>query len=283
MKTDNKYRNTSRQEADELKLQELLKQPEAPEIKETGFVEPETTNTEPVLTPEEETWKKRYGDLRSFSQKELDAKEKELKDLKQKIAEDARKQYAPPKTREEVQDWATQFPEVYGMVRTVAYEEVQEELNNLKQMVAELKGNISEKDQKMAQREAYNQLLKLHPDWTEIKAQASFKEWLAKQSKLIQDALINSWDPEAAAAVIDLYKSKHQTKEAPKTPSVDTRREAATTIRPGNNSINPGSPEVWSESKFASLNRRDKERVMPEVEKAIAEGRFIYDRSGAAR
>jgi len=282
IRTENKYRNTTRQKADEEKLKMLLEAntPKEPEVPASTFVEP-TVAPEPVKNEAEVTWEKRYGDLRRFSQKEIDAREAKIRELERNLAQKQMQEFKPPKGPEEVAAWAEEFPDLYGMLRTVAHEENKEFIKNLQNEVTELRSALEAKETEVTQKEAFNTLLQMHPDFLELRATESFKGWIAKQSKLIQDALFNSWDVDAAAAVIDMYKAKHQT--APEKRETHSNKDAASSVRTPATRAPVQNDTVWSESRLQSMSRVEKERTFPQWDKAIKEGKFEYDLSGPAR
>src|SRR5688572_5565576 len=82
----------------------------------------EETNPEPI-TPEETTWKKRYGDLRSWSTKEINTLKNDLDNIKKQLDASTKNNIKLPKTPEEIKAWAQQYPDVAAIVRTIAIEE----------------------------------------------------------------------------------------------------------------------------------------------------------------
>ena len=61
---------------------------------------------------------------------------------------------------------------------------------------------------KATKEKAEVELLKIHPDFEDIRESDDFHEWADEQPKWVQDALYeNSEDAKSAARAIDLYKS----------------------------------------------------------------------------
>ena len=61
------------------------------------------------------------------------------------------------------------------------------------------------------------ELMRLHPDFGEIRDSDEFHDWAEEQPKWVQDALYdNDNDARAAARAIDLYKAIRHRKKKPK-------------------------------------------------------------------
>lgn len=227
------------------------------------------------LSPEEITYKKRYGDLRSFSAKREN-------ELKEKLAEAEKKlnKKAPalPKTPEEVNEWKDKYPDVYDLIVTIAKQNALEVNSDVDKRLNE----INEREHNYAKQVAYNQLLDAHPDFPEIAPSEEFIAWVEAQPTYIYNALYeNETDARAAIRAIDLYKAD-KNKGKPK--KKDDAREAAQSTPKGAGASNPGTgnePE-FTESRIAKMTWREQEANMEAIEKAMLNPAF-FDLSGAAR
>ena len=153
---------------------------------------------------EEETFKKRYSDLRRFQQQKETEAAKEVAALKAQISQLSQAQNAPlPKTREEFEAWKAKYPDIVGFIEIIAEERV----SAAKQ---ELEGELGTVRDKLAMTErekAYATLLVMVPDLEELVNTAPYQEWLGNQPHFIQEMLANSEDPHQIAYYINIYKS----------------------------------------------------------------------------
>ncbi len=270
MISENKYRNTAREEADEKEL-EALRTPKV----ETQGSDPEDEN----LPPEEKTWKKRHDDGRRYIQQlQKEWAEKETA-LKRQLEEYAQKEFRLPKSDEEIAEWEEKFPDIAKTIDTYAIKRSRE---SEKKIEEKLKA-IEERERTIARAEAYRALLEIHPDFDSIKDTKDFQDWVQKQPRRIIDSLYkNETDVMDAARSIDLYKldsgmvgkrSKGATQEhndlarQVKTPSSDA---------PENNRLK------FTESSVMKMSGEDYDKFKPEIHKAMLDPAF-YDMSGGAR
>ena len=156
--TNRKYTNEERQKQTEEELAQLVEENKA---------KPEEAEVEDDknLSAEEKTFKKRYGDLR----RHLQNKEKELSDqigsLKQQLDNATRKEIKLPKSDQDIEAWAKQYPDVAAIVETIAIKKAKEQSDHLEARVKE----INEMQSDVSREKAETQLLAMHPDFNEIK------------------------------------------------------------------------------------------------------------------
>ena len=225
--------------------------------------------------PEDESFKKRYGDLRRHIQKTTEAKDKELADLKKQLATATKKEMKLPKTDEEIDKWASEYPDVAKIVETIATKKAMEASSGVEEKLR----RVEELELKIEREKAETELARLHPDYDDLRQDHDFHNWVAEQPKWIQSALYeNDTDFLGAAKAIDLYKAetgkkaKKEDKGAAKAVRSSKRSEELTE-----------SKNTWSESRVRKLSGADFERHQEEIEKAIRSGNFDYDLSGGAR
>ena len=104
-----------------------------------------------VTSSEEETFKKRYGDLRRHNQKIIAEKDAQLAEMQKQLATATKKQIKFPKTEQEVAEWATKYPDVAKIIDTIAQKRVTEGLQMstvLIEGLLNLKLNLIEKKPK---------------------------------------------------------------------------------------------------------------------------------------
>ena len=238
--------------------------------------EADTEVEEATLSPEERSFKKRYGDLRRHMQE----KEKEWNEKFEAFEKRMKKEaIAPPKSDEDIEEWAKQYPDVAGIVETIAAKKAQEMFSKADARLKELDQAQSE-----AQRvKAENQIRKSHEDFDDLRASDEFHNWANEQPKWVQDALYeNSDDPASVVRVIDLYKvDKGLTKTAKKAKAKDA---ASTVTRRSKTDVDvDDASDVIRESDVAKMSAKEFEARSDEINKAIRSGKFVYDMSGNAR
>ena len=265
-------------EEEEIKKLEAEQRGESEEENEevTKTEEADTEVEEKALSPEEKSFKKRYGDLRRHMQE----KEKEWNDKFEAFEKRMEKEsIVPPKSDEDIEEWAKQYPDVAGIVETIAAKKAQEMFSKADARLKELDQAQSE-----AQRmKAENQIRKSHEDFDDLRASDEFHNWANEQPKWVQDALYeNSDDPASVVRVIDLYKvDKGLTKTAKKAKAKDA---ASTVTRRSKTEVDvEDANDVIRESDVAKMSDKEFEAKSEEINKAIRSGKFVYDVSGKAR
>ena len=259
--------------------EEELRKLESGESVEEEAIEEEETDTEikeEALSPEERSFKKRYGDLRRhLQQKEKDWEEK-FQSLESRFA---REGIVPPKSDEDIEQWAKQYPDVAGIVETIAAKKAQEMFNKADARLRE----IDEVQYEAQRMKAESEIQKAHSDFIDLRNSDEFHDWADSQPKWVRDALYeNSDDPASVIRVIDLYKSdKGMTKDARK----EKNRAAASVVSKSNKAqVSTDESEGYiRESQVAKMSDREFEKRADEINEAIRSGKFVYDISGSAR
>lgn len=232
------------------------------------------TNEE--VSSEEATYRKRYSDLRSYSQKQLNDKEARIAELEKQI-KDGAASTSFPKTEAEVDAWMQRFPDVAAIVKTIAMKEV----SRAREDVDTRFQKLDKKEKEDAKRTAQQQLHSLHPDFfTEIIESQDFHDWITSKSKIIQDALyVNETDVQAAADVISLYKA--ETKYGQKKRKTNDSAAQDVNVRSGSSLGDGSRGKTYRESDIAKMNAATYEREEADIDAARASGRIIYDLSNA--
>lgn len=239
---------------------------------------PEAPETE-VENSEEDTFKKRYGDLRRYMQQSMEAKDKELESLKSKLENQKEAPPSLPKTEDEIMAWAEKYPEVAKIVDSIAQKRAREASQEVEASMSDLR-----KMKKQLEREkAEHQLKTMHPDFDRIRADSQFHQWVKEQPTYIQDALYkNDNDAVSAARAIDLYKADMGMISEKRT-DAELEREAASAVKRSGKSAPSGAPKgKWTESRVASLKPYEYEKYEDEILEAMQSGKFEYDMSAGA-
>jgi len=282
--------NKNRIEKDEQELKELLAEKEGKGVQEgtedskdasSGKTETKEDVSGEAIGKEEESFKKRYGDLR----KHLASKEKDwtsrIEKLEAQLTKATKNELILPKTEEEIDAWAKEYPDVAGIVETIASKKARESSAEIDKRLTEIE-TLRESAKK---EKAEAELMALHPDFDKIRESDEFHDWAEEQPKWVQDALYeNPDDARSAARVIDLYKADNNIAKVSSTKNSD--KEAASAIRPSRSRSTPQADETASYLKESQVNRmssQEYEKNSDNIMEAIRSGKFVYDISGAAR
>ena len=268
-----KYSNAEKREEEEAELEQMLKEQRGEVEETTEEVEEEPANAE------EKTFKKRYSDLRRHQQKQAEEFKTELAELKRQLADATKKEMKLPKSDEDIETWAKDYPDVAAIVETIAMKKASEQSSALEERIKA----IDEMQMSATKENAEAELMRLHPDFDEIRDSDEFHEWAESQPKWVQDALYeNDNDARSAARAIDLYKADMGIgKKKPK-----SDKDAAKSVSTKNSRSKPQENEESSylkESDVQRMSAAEYEKRSDEVMEAIRSGKFIYDMSGSAR
>jgi len=279
----NHEKKRSRMEAEEEEIRKLEAEQrgeedeeQQPEKEASKEKEADTEVKEETLSAEEKSFKKRYGDLRRHMQD----KEKEWDEKFQAFEKRLEKEsIVPPKSDEDIEEWSKEYPDVAGIVETIAAKKAQEMFSK-----AEARMQEFDKIQTEAERtKAESVIRKSHEDFDDLRASEEFHTWVEEQPKWVQDALYeNSDDPASVVRVIDLYKvDKGLTKSAKKAKAKDA---ASTVTKRTKTQVDvEDANDAIRESEVAKMSDMEFEERSDEINKAIRSGKFVYDVSGKAR
>ena len=257
---------------------------DATEVQAEGSTQQEEANTEvetqeeddSSLSAEEKSFKKRYGDLR----RHMSQKEKEWEDkfsaLESRMTSEG---IRPPKSDEDIEEWASQYPDVAGIVETIAAKKAQEMFSKAETKLKDLEDAKYEAERVKAE----NAIRKSHPDFDELRSSDDFHDWAEKQPKWVREALYeNMDDPASVVRVIDLYKvDNNMTTTAKK----EAKKAAASAVGKGSKTkLDADSTNgTIRESEVAKMSAKEFEDRSDEINQALRSGKFIYDLSGSAR
>ena len=281
--------NKARIEKDEQELKELLAEREGKGIQTEETQESQTTSTAEtkekdgvsteVIGKEEESFKKRYGDVR----RHLATKEKEfnarIQELETQLSKATKNELVLPKSEEEIAEWTKKYPDVAAIVETIADKKARDRSSDLDKRLQEIETLRETATKEKAEAE----LMALHPDFADIREDDAFHDWADEQPKWVQDALYeNSDDAKSVSRVLDLYKQdKGISKDKAKSSS---NLEAAKSIKSTKNvPQDDESKSYLRESQVNKMSTKEYEKNADSIMEAIRSGKFIYDLSGAAR
>ena len=263
---------------DEAELKEMMEQnkPRQQEVQQDDS----DSEAEPEGA-EEKTFKKRYGDLRRHSQKQQADLQKQIDDLKSQLEQSTKKQIKLPKSEDELAEWAKEYPDVAKIVETIAIKKAKEQSSELEERMKKIDNMQYEAQKQKAEAE----LMRLHPDFDQIRDTDDFHNWVEDQPKWVQQALYeNETDALSAARAIDLYKADMGMIKKQRG-NKELERDAAKSVRTsrGSNPDSTGESGSIRESDVEKMSAREYEARQEEIVAAIKSGKFIYDLSGSAR
>jgi|TARA_B110000977_G_scaffold63216_1_gene85940 chromosome segregation ATPase len=266
-----KYSNEDKRKIEEEELEKL--------IAEQGNEVVEEEQEAAPANAEEKSFKKRYGDLRRHMQdKEKDWDDK-FKKLQTQLELSTKQEIKLPKSDEDIDAWASQYPDVAAIVETIAIKKAREQSAGLEDRVKE----IDEMRANASREKAEAELLTAHPDFGEIRDSDEFHNWADEQPKWVQDALYeNDNDSRSAARAIDLYKSDMGIK----TKKSASPKDAARSVNSRNNRSAPDTTDTagsFKESQVNKMSPQQYEKASDAIMESIRTGKFIYDMSGNAR
>ena len=231
-----------------------------------------TPSTERPENAEERVFKKRYGDLKRHYDSTLGKHKDEVRTLRTQL-EQSSKQFIPPKSKDELESWRKEYPDVYEMVETIAMNKAD---SRTKEMETKYQ-NLQVQQEEIAKEKAEVELLKLHPDFNDLRSKDDFHEWAAKQDPVIQDWLYeNTSNASLAARALDLYKMDRGLGKYSKKEEQSAKKEAAKDVSKTKKAEAPDAPtkKVWSNAEISKMNVREYAKYEEEIDKAVREGRI---------
>ena len=270
------YSQEERIKKDEEELERLVKEQKG----ETEVTEEKAEDEETPTTAEERTFKKRYGDLRRHTQEKEKEFQKQLDGLKEQLNKATKNEMKLPKSDEDIEAWATEYPDVAKIVETIAMKKAKEQSLEIEDRLKK----IDEMNDSAKKEKAEVELLKFHPDFNEIRDSDDFHQWADEQPKWVQDALYeNDNDARSAARAIDLYKADTNIGKETK-----TKNDKGAAMEVGKKTTKTkvdvtDSNKKILESSVQKMSAQQYEKQADIIMEAIRSGNFVYDVSGSAR
>ena len=239
-----------------------------------SFAKPKSEEPE-----ESHDYKKRYDDLKRHYDTKVNEFKQEIDGLKSAVQSsdvDMPRGIPMPKTAEELQAFKEQYPEVFEVVQTVSAMQAQSQLSQLQEEI----GVIKEREKDMEKQKAYAELLHLHSDFDEIKADEDFLSWLDDQPESLSDGIYkNNTNARLAARVIDLYKADKGISNKPKQTRSkrDDAAAAVTRQAPKELSTKSNKGRTWKASQIAKMKPHEFEKLESELDLARSEGRIDFN------
>ena len=277
--TPNLYRNKYREDVynDEEEQTEETQVDPTPEVA-TQQESRSSDNSFVEAKQEEHDYKKRYDDLKKHYDAKLNEFKSEreqltgeLETVKKRVYEMPRGAKAP-KTMEELEEFKERYPDVFEVVETVSGIQTESQVAKLREEIA----SVKEREKNLEKEKAFEELLRLHPDFDDLKTDENFLGWLDEQPKQISDGIYkNNTDAKWAGRIISLYKS--ETGVSTKKPTRSRESDAAATVarqQPKEVATKDSTKKVWKGSDIAKMKPWEFEKFEKEIDLARQEGRI---------
>ncbi len=232
-----------------------------------------TPSTERPENAEDRVFKKRYDDLKRHYDSTLGKHKDEVRTLRTQL-EQTSKNFVPPKSKDELETWRKEYPDVYDMVETIAMNKADTRAKEMETKYQNLQGQ----QEQLAQEKAEVELLKLHPDFQDIRQKDEFHEWATKQDPVIQDWLYeNKANAQLAGRAIDLYKMDKGLGKYSNKQEKDIKKEASKAVsktRKAESTEGAKPKKIWSNAEISKMNVNEYAKYEEEIDKAVREGRI---------
>ena len=235
---------------------------------DTSAEEEATPKEERPVNAEEKVFKKRYDDLKRHYDSTVNKHKDDIEKLRLQLQENADK-INLPKTKEEVDAWRQKYPDVYDIIETIAYTKADEKAKKVESNLKEL-----ESQQMAVQKDkAEVELSKLHPDFSEIREDDKFHEWVSKQDSTIQGWLYeNTTNANLAARAIDLYKMDTGYSKKKTAKSLEASKSVTSTSK---REVDTSNKKMWKISEIAKLKPQQFAKYEKDIDLARKEGRIV--------
>ena len=231
-----------------------------------NFADPQPSN--------EPDYKKRYDDLKRHYDEKLAEWRDEKADLEAKFT--SIQPLPSGSANLDLEQFQSQYPDVYAAIQRISSTQSEARVRNLEGDLEEIK----KREKGLEKQKAYEQLLRLQPDFDTLKESEDFTSWLKEQPDSISDGVYNNaTDAQWASRVVDLYKSdKGLTKKS----STRTRKKSDAAMSVSKTaarevSTESGEKRTWKASEIGRMKPWEFEKLEQELDAARQEGRIDYN------
>jgi hypothetical protein len=217
---------------------------------------------------EDAVFKKRYDDLKRHYDETISKHKDEVLKLKKEKEAVASKPIF--KTKEELEEWRKDYPDMYDSVMQLTTEATMKSKQEMEEQLLDIKKQQS----KLARDRAEVELAKKHPDFKDIRESSDFHDWASVQDSTVQSWLYdNSDNPNAAARAIDLYK--YDRGLSTKKVNYDAKKEAAKAVSKTKATETPSEKKTWKWAEIQKMKPDVYAKFEEEIDKAHREGRIV--------
>jgi phosphopantetheine adenylyltransferase len=272
-----KYREDVLKDDEDQEQVEASEETTDPVEKEAATQEGDSFVSQKEAEPEHD-YKKRYDDLKRHYDSKVNEFKQEISSLKEAMttkAVDMPSGVPVPRTPEELENFKNRYPDVFEVVQTVATLQTESQVSQLRDEI----GTIKEREKELEKQKAYEELLRLHPDFDELKSTNEFLSWLEEQPETLSDGIYkNNTDARWAGRVVDLYKADTGLNKPKKSKRQASAADAVTKTAAREVSTDSNANKrVFKASQIAKMKPWEFEKMESEIDSARAEGRIDYN------
>jgi hypothetical protein len=257
----------------------------SPKDQDTSFIsvekgESKTSKQESSEDPsnEDEGWKDRYNNLRSFSDRKITTLTEEINNLKDQGV--IHKDTPLPATEEEVSEWMEKYSDTAKVIESIVIKRSGESNKAFEERLAK----VESRERKANKKEAELEIKGKHRDYEDLQNSDHFKDWILTQPDAIVGCLINSADFDAYGAIraIDLYKADLRIEQTSnqELEESNTGQQSAADHVPTKQRVEVRTPKnkpVFTTSQIAALKPHEYNKLEKEIDLASREGRVVDD------
>ena len=216
---------------------------------------------------EDAVFKKRYDDLKRHYDETISKHKDEVLKLKKEREAIASKPIF--KSKEDLEEWRRDNPEMYDSVMQLTTEATVKAKQEMEEQLLQVKKQQTQ----LARDKAEVELAKRHPDFKDIRESADFHDWASVKDKTIQSWLYDNTDnPKSAARAIDLYK--YDRGLSTKKVTYDAKKEAAKSVSKTKPSDTPTDKKVWKWTDIQKMKPEVYAKFEKDIDTAHREGRI---------
>tara|TARA_R100000655_G_scaffold36239_3_gene70473 strand:+ start:7710 stop:8684 length:975 start_codon:yes stop_codon:yes gene_type:complete len=219
-------------------------------------------------------YKKRYDDLKRHYDDKVNSFKQKEEELHAQLRAN-RPQYKAPKSKEELQEFKKNYPDVYDVVESVAHTQATKEMEDLKSEIKSLR----EKNTEISKKEAEATLSRLHPDFNTIRESDEFHQWADSQPEEIKGWIYsNATNATLASRAIDLFKQDvgKSTKSTKETSGDLLPASEMIQVR-NSKEVGYGSKKIWTRSQIAAMSQSEFDKNEQSITEAMTDGRVVDD------
>lgn len=236
---------------------------------------------EPVKKEGEHDYQKRFRDTQSWARREMNNRDKTIKEQEAYIEELKVRAERPnnseiPTDPEAYEEWAKEFPDSAKMIETA----IAKRMDNYEERIRASEKRLTEVANQTAAQKVHRDLAKKHTDWSDIKKSDEYADWVDSLTARHQKALYaDDATAEDLIGYIDMFKAQTGW-GAKSTPSrkqnTDDPRMRSTGKPAGGSSNSKGK---YLESDVARMSGSEFAKHADAIDAARASGNFVYDLS----
>lgn len=274
----NLYKNKYREEVDrdDDEEQEEVQAQDPTQEEEVATQEEQAPNPASFVEAQKKDdtdYKKRYDDLKRHYDAKLQEWKNDRQDMLSRLSASQPSQAEVQNNDSSLDQFKSQYPDVYEAIDKISASKSELKVKKLEEDLLSLK----EKEAQLEKEKAYQELLRLQPDFDNLKTDEKFTGWLDQQPTSISDGIYNNnTDAKWASRVVDLYRADIGTKDTKKS-TANKSKDAAMSVSKTNTTNVATSKQdgkIWKVSEIAKLKPWEFEKLEKEIDLARAEGRI---------